>query len=171
MTTYDLRATSHVALAFGPFRFLPMQRALLRADQRLRLGSRAREILVLLVERAGEVVTKRELLARVWPDSVVEEGTLRVHIAAIRRTLGADAYGLSYVENITGRGISICCACPASARPARATVGVEQRWSGFSRVERSPDAASASGDTVNPSRISGMSGSDSRRHILHHHES
>jgi DNA-binding winged helix-turn-helix (wHTH) protein len=102
--TSDERAASGETLAFGPFRWLPMQRALLRADEPLRLGSRAREILVALMERAGQVVTKRELIARVWPDTIVEEGTLRVHIAALRRALGEDTDGLQYVENINGRG-------------------------------------------------------------------
>jgi DNA-binding winged helix-turn-helix (wHTH) protein/DNA-binding MarR family transcriptional regulator len=70
----------------------------------LRLGSRAREILVALVERAGEVVKKRELMERVWPDTIVEEGALRVHIAALRKALGEGETGMRYVENVTGRG-------------------------------------------------------------------
>jgi DNA-binding winged helix-turn-helix (wHTH) protein len=90
-----------IALVFGPFRFFPLQRIILRAGAPLRLGSRAREILVVLVERAGAVVNKRELIARVWPDTIVEEGTLRVHIAALRRALGEGGW---YVENVTGRG-------------------------------------------------------------------
>ena len=84
----DPQAWSGQEILFGPFRFYPAQRLLLRSDVPLRLGSRAREILFVLVEREGEVVKKRELMARIWPDSIVEEGTLRVHVAALRKVLG-----------------------------------------------------------------------------------
>jgi predicted ATPase/DNA-binding winged helix-turn-helix (wHTH) protein len=90
--------------AFGPFRLLPAQRVLMRADEAVTLGSRAREILLLLVERAGKLVKKSELRERVWPDTIVEEGTLRVHIAALRRALGDSSCGSRYVENVTGHG-------------------------------------------------------------------
>jgi len=70
----------------------------------LQLGSRAKEILVALVERAGEVVEKRELLRRVWPGMVVEEATLRVHINTLRKALREGEAGARYVESVTGRG-------------------------------------------------------------------
>jgi DNA-binding winged helix-turn-helix (wHTH) protein len=76
----------------------------LRDSAPLQLGSRAREILVALVERAGEVVEKRELLRRVWPGMVVEEGTLRVHINTLRKALREGEAGAHYVESVTGRG-------------------------------------------------------------------
>jgi predicted ATPase/DNA-binding winged helix-turn-helix (wHTH) protein len=91
-------------LAFGPFRLLPAQRVLLRGDEPVRLGSRAREILVFLVEHAGRIVKKHELIKRVWPETFVEEGTLRVHIAALRKALQDGKSGMRYVENITGHG-------------------------------------------------------------------
>jgi DNA-binding winged helix-turn-helix (wHTH) protein len=91
-------------LTFGPFRLDRQQRVIFRAHAPLRLGSRAREILLILVERAGEVVKKSELMARVWPDTIVEEGTLRVHIAALRKALGDGQSGVRYVENVTGHG-------------------------------------------------------------------
>ncbi len=53
-----------------------------------RLGSRTLELLITLVENAGEVLSNKELIARVWPDNFVEEGNLRKHIAALRRALG-----------------------------------------------------------------------------------
>jgi len=91
-------------ILFGPFRLHLGERMLRRADRPLRLGSRAREILVALVERAGEIVTKSELMQRVWPNIFVEEGTLRVHIAALRKTLEDGRSGARYVENVTGQG-------------------------------------------------------------------
>ena len=90
-------------LAFGTFRLLPVQRVLLEGDRQIRLGSRAFEILFALIERSGDVVGKEELIARVWPNTVVEETTLRVHIAALRKVLGRDSSG-RYLENVSGRG-------------------------------------------------------------------
>jgi DNA-binding winged helix-turn-helix (wHTH) protein len=104
MTTEDVRIWRGQEIAFGNFRFYPERRLLLSGDKPVSLGSRAREILVLLAERAGEVVEKGDLMARVWPDVFVEEGTLRVHIAALRKALGDGRDGLRYIENVTGRG-------------------------------------------------------------------
>jgi DNA-binding winged helix-turn-helix (wHTH) protein len=104
MTTEDVRIWRGQEIAFGNFRFYPEQRLLLSGDIPVSLGSRAREILVLLAERAGELVEKSNLMARVWPDVFVEEGTLRVHIAALRKALGDGRDGLRYIENVTGRG-------------------------------------------------------------------
>jgi DNA-binding winged helix-turn-helix (wHTH) protein len=104
MPTYHLPTWSGQGIAFGPFRLYTEQRVLLRADTPIPLGSRAREILLLLVERAGEIVKESELMARVWPDTIVEEGGLRVHIAALRKALGDGQAGVRYVENVTGHG-------------------------------------------------------------------
>ncbi len=98
------KPTSGQEITFGPFCLYPDARMLLRSDKPVQLGSRAREMLLLLVERAGEVVKKRELMARVWPDTIVEEGTLRVHIASLRKALGDGLAGIRYVENVTGFG-------------------------------------------------------------------
>src|SRR5262249_47582289 len=90
--------------AFGPYRFFPAQQSLLEGDRPLRLGSRALEILTVLIERAGTLVTKEDLVARVWPDTFVEEGNLRVHMAALRRALGEGQSGNRYVTTVPGRG-------------------------------------------------------------------
>jgi DNA-binding winged helix-turn-helix (wHTH) protein len=97
-------STAGCVLGFGPFQFLPLQRALHRNGASVRLGSRAREILYILVEQAGTTVTKRKLMSQVWPESVVEEGTLRVHIAALRKALGEGRSDTRYLENVTGQG-------------------------------------------------------------------
>src|SRR6266850_2104970 len=104
MAIYDPPTCSGQGIAFGPFRLYPAQRVLFRAGTPLRLGGRALEILLLLVERAGKIVKKRELMARLWPDTIVEEGTLRVHIAALRKALADGQAGVRYVENVTGQG-------------------------------------------------------------------
>jgi predicted ATPase/DNA-binding winged helix-turn-helix (wHTH) protein len=93
-------------VTFGPFRLLLTRRMLMEGGRPLRIGSRALDILLALVERAGELVDKDELITRIWPNVVVEEATLRVHIAALRKILGDGRSGIRYVENVTGRGYS-----------------------------------------------------------------
>ena len=92
------------AFAFGPFRLLRGPGVLLKGDAECRLGSRALEILICLVEQAGETVTKRELLERAWPNTFVHEANLRVHIAALRKVLGDGQGGIRYLVNVMGRG-------------------------------------------------------------------
>jgi DNA-binding winged helix-turn-helix (wHTH) protein len=97
-------ASADHAISFGPFRLVPSQQLLLEDDKPVRLGSRALDILIALAERPSEVVSKEELIARVWPGTFVEEGNLRVHIAALRRALGDGQAGKRYVVNVPGRG-------------------------------------------------------------------
>ena len=92
------------AFAFGSFRLIPAQRVLLEDGKPLRLGSRALDILVTLIESAGETIHKDELISRTWPDTVVDEGALRVHVAALRKALGDGRAGKRYIANIPGRG-------------------------------------------------------------------
>lgn len=91
-------------LSFGPFRLFPTRRALFEDGQPLRLGSRAFDLLVALCERAGDVVSSQELLATVWANRVVEDGSLRVHIAALRKALGDGQPGRRYISNVPLRG-------------------------------------------------------------------
>jgi DNA-binding winged helix-turn-helix (wHTH) protein len=93
-------------LQFGPFELSSMERVLRRDGVALPLGDRALDILIYLAERPGEVVAKRELMDHVWSDVTVEEGTLRVHVAAIRKALGDGQFGNRYIANIKGRGYS-----------------------------------------------------------------
>lgn len=93
-------------VAFGAFRLNGPQRLLQKNDEAVPIGSRALDILIALVERAGEVVPRRELLERAWPDLVVEEANVRVHIAGLRKLLGDGESGRRYVANIPGRGYS-----------------------------------------------------------------
>jgi DNA-binding winged helix-turn-helix (wHTH) protein len=92
------------AIAFGPFRLFPARQLLLEGEKPLRLGSRALEILKVLVESPGTLVSKEDLVARVWPSTFVEEGNLRVHMAALRRALGDGHAGSRYVATVPGRG-------------------------------------------------------------------
>src|SRR5208283_3229309 len=99
-----LNASGKSAILFGPFCLLPMQRLLLEADQPVRLGSRALDILIALIERHGELVTKKELIGRVWPGATVVEANITVHISALRRLLRDGQAGHRYLVNIPAQG-------------------------------------------------------------------
>lgn len=91
---------------FGPFRLFPAERRLAMRDQPIVLGSRAFDLLAVLVQHAGSVVSKQELIAKAWPGLTVEESSLRVQIASLRKALGDGRDGHSYVVNSAGRGYS-----------------------------------------------------------------
>src|SRR6195256_1366824 len=99
-------AAVHRKLRFGPFELSIGERALRRDGQVLPLGDRALDILFYLADRPGEVIAKQELIDHVWSDVTVEEGSLRVHVAAIRKALGDGQFGNRYIANIKGRGYS-----------------------------------------------------------------
>jgi predicted ATPase/DNA-binding winged helix-turn-helix (wHTH) protein len=96
----------HRKLGFGPFELSIGERALRHDGVVLPLGGRALDILIYLAERPGEVIAKKELIDYVWHDVTVEEGSLRVHVAAIRKALGDGQFGNRYIANIKGRGYS-----------------------------------------------------------------
>jgi DNA-binding winged helix-turn-helix (wHTH) protein len=92
------------AVSFGPFRLYPAQRLLKRREDPVKLGARAFDILLALVERAGEVVAHKELIAEVWPNVIVEEIGLRVHITSLRKALDGEQSSENYITNVKGRG-------------------------------------------------------------------
>src|SRR5450432_2253011 len=96
----------HRDLKFGHSELLVSERVLRREGKVLPLGGRALDILTYLAERPGEVIAKQELIDYVWSDVTVEEGSLRVHVAAIRKTLGDGQFGNRYIANVKGRGYS-----------------------------------------------------------------
>jgi predicted ATPase/DNA-binding winged helix-turn-helix (wHTH) protein len=91
-------------ISFGTFSLTVGERLLLDDGKRVPLGGRAFDILIALVERAGQVVSKKELMQLVWPDATVDEGSLRFHIASLRRALGTEGAGASYVKTLQGQG-------------------------------------------------------------------
>lgn len=107
---------------FGPFRLLPAKQLLLEGETPVRIGGRAFDVLTALVEQAGSVVSKNELMKRAWPQVVVEESNLKVTVAAVRRALGEGRPGHRYLANVPGRGYRfvapVQCADMSSA-PAR----------------------------------------------------
>jgi DNA-binding winged helix-turn-helix (wHTH) protein len=93
-------------LAFGPFRLFPSERRLENEGKPVRIGGRALDLLIVLVERAGEVVSNRALLEKVWQDVSVEQSSLRFCIKNLRKALGDNQRGKQYVANVPGRGYS-----------------------------------------------------------------
>ncbi|SFJ66112.1 Transcriptional regulatory protein, C terminal [Sphingomonas sp. NFR04] len=89
---------------FGPFVLKPGRQLLLKHGVPVKIGARALDILTVLAERPGEVVSKRELRARTWPDTFVGDGNLKVHVASLRKVLGEVVEAPSYIATVTGRG-------------------------------------------------------------------
>ncbi|MGA2291243.1 ATP-binding protein [Bradyrhizobium sp.] len=102
-------------LSFGPFNLLVNERLLTKQGVAVELGARALDILIVLTSTPNEIVSKKSLLSRVWPDVIVEEGSLRFHINGLRKALGDGRGGARYIATLPGRGY--CFVAPVS-RPA-----------------------------------------------------
>jgi predicted ATPase/DNA-binding winged helix-turn-helix (wHTH) protein len=94
-------ARARTGIAFGRFRVLPHNRELFADDRPVRLGGRAFDVLMALIEARGTVLSKQTLIARVWPDRVVEENNLQAQISALRSAFGADR---DKIQTVPGRG-------------------------------------------------------------------
>ena len=99
--TMDLASETMASVAFGPFRVLPHRRELLADGRSVKLGGRAFDVLMTLIEARGTVLDNRALMARVWPDRIVEENSLRSQISALRTALGAER---EVIRTVPGRG-------------------------------------------------------------------
>ena len=104
-------------ISFGRFRLSFARRELRRDERPVRLGGRALDILCELASAGGAIVTKDELMARVWAGVVVEENNLQVHISALRKALEADNTGESWIVTVPGRGYRLLPSRGHSRRP------------------------------------------------------
>jgi DNA-binding winged helix-turn-helix (wHTH) protein len=98
---WSSRAAAEATLEFGRFRVLLRQRQLVADGVPIELGTRALDLLLVLLEADGSLVTKDELFRRVWPGIVVSEANLKVQISALRKTLGEDR---DFIRTEFGRG-------------------------------------------------------------------
>jgi TolB-like protein/Tfp pilus assembly protein PilF len=135
-------------LTFSHFSMHLHERKLLAHDKPIPLGARAFDVLSVLVQRAGDLVTKTELFEQVWPGLVVEENNLQVHISTLRKFLGADV-----IATVAGRGyrftarVSAAAADVAGSAPAL----LDQPTRQAAKPSSKPNAATASSPLLAPS--------------------
>ena len=116
-------------VAFGPFTFDSNTRQLLRGGRAVHLSPKAFDLLELLLERRPSVVTKGEVQKRVWPATFVEDASLSVLVADIRRVLDDDPKAPSFIRTVHGRGYAFCgTATEASEETARPPNAVSRCW-------------------------------------------
>src|SRR6202030_4389088 len=111
------------AVEFGRFRLLPHRRQLRADGVAVALGGRAFDVLLILTEARGALVTKDEILSRVWPDTVVEENNLVVQISTLRKALGADR---DFIRTVSGRGYQVVAQTGTSVAASDAETGVDR---------------------------------------------
>src|SRR5215212_9631972 len=102
MTTVSGRTKD--GLTFGPFKLLLSERLLTKEGVPVALGARALDLLIALISTPNEVVNKKDLISRVWPDVTVEEGSLRFHMTGLRKALNDGKDGSRYITTFAGRG-------------------------------------------------------------------
>jgi predicted ATPase/DNA-binding winged helix-turn-helix (wHTH) protein len=93
--------TASASIAFGPFRLAPQRRELLMDGQPVIIGRRTFDVLMALIEVPGAVISKDALMARVWPNRIIEENALQAQISALRAALGAQR---ELIRTVSGRG-------------------------------------------------------------------
>jgi predicted ATPase/DNA-binding winged helix-turn-helix (wHTH) protein len=103
--------------AFGPFCLSPTERLLTRDGSPVEMGGRSFDLLVVLTEQPGRVLSKRELLKRVWSDVVVEDGSLRFHMAGLRKLLGDGENGARYIATQVGVGYAFVAPVETTGGP------------------------------------------------------
>jgi predicted ATPase/DNA-binding winged helix-turn-helix (wHTH) protein len=105
-------------LEFGAFQYNLLGRELSGAGGPVRVGSRALQLLEVLLESPGKLFGRKELEARVWPNLTVDETSLRVHMSALRRVLGECDAGQKYITNVPGRGYAFVAEVRPLSSPA-----------------------------------------------------
>src|SRR5438477_11902280 len=112
---------------FGPFCLDLGGGGLSRDGSMVPLGSRALDILCVLAAAKGDVVTKDELMAKVWPGRIVEENNIQVHVSALRKALDEGVEGRSYVVTVPGRGYRLINLDRPVVAPAPAATAASER--------------------------------------------
>ncbi len=126
-TPHQATTATGYAIAFGPFWLHPGRHLLLEADEPVPIGTRALEILIALLAQPGELVTKAQLVARAWPNTVVEESNLRAQVAVLRRALRDGRAGTRYITAVPGRGYRFVAATTRLEAKRESAVGAGRR--------------------------------------------
>lgn len=103
-TTTVTGSSAQDIFVFGPFLLHAAQKRIERNGSPIQLSDRAFDILLTLIIQAGTVVSKSDLMASAWPGVNVDEGSLRVHVAALRKALGDGRAGAKYLSTVSGQG-------------------------------------------------------------------
>jgi predicted ATPase/DNA-binding winged helix-turn-helix (wHTH) protein len=132
----DERPRPSGAITFGAYRLHANIRRLDRDGVAVQLGDRAFDILCVLTEHAGEIVTNRELMVRVWGKVVVGAGSLRFHINALRNVLAQGGTRAQYIKNVTRRGYTFIA--PLREATPDSPGGTSTPRSGLGRTPKRP---------------------------------
>jgi DNA-binding winged helix-turn-helix (wHTH) protein len=124
----DEAAAAPRSIVFGEFEVLPAARALLEAGKPVDIGSRAFDLLMVLLAAPGEIISKEAIIREVWPTTTVDESNLRFQMTCLRRALGEER---GRIKTIPGRGYLFIP--DRTGEPADAARGAPR-----SNVEKSP---------------------------------
>jgi DNA-binding winged helix-turn-helix (wHTH) protein/Tfp pilus assembly protein PilF len=116
---------------FPPFRLDPAEGVLLRDGKAVSLTPKAFNVLLVMVQHHGHIVTKESLLQEVWPDTFVEEGNLAFTVSLLRKALGENENGSSYIETVPKRGYRFVAQVATTASPSQSRTSMEtgrRRW-------------------------------------------
>jgi DNA-binding winged helix-turn-helix (wHTH) protein/pimeloyl-ACP methyl ester carboxylesterase len=123
----------HREYQFGPFHLDPRERRLSRGGETIPLRLKVFDTLLVLVENAGRLVTKQELLDAIWPETTVEENNLNHNVSVLRKALGERATGQQYIETVPRVGyrfvapVDAIAATPASPSTVSASLAARTR--------------------------------------------
>src|ERR1700686_3645341 len=124
---YPMSDRQGKALSFGPFELSIGNRLLTNGAKVVPLGARAMDLLIVLVEQANKVVSRRTLIERVWPKRGAEQVSLRVHISALRKALDQSDPGRRYIANVPGRGYSFVVPVTSLSSPTSGDINPSSR--------------------------------------------
>lgn len=117
------------AITFGPFQLRANERLLTKEGVVVELGARAYDILIALTSAPNEIVTKQDLMSRVWPEVVVEEGSLRFHMNSLRKALGDGRDGARFIKTLSGRGYCFVAAISRALHETHSTASAPADFS------------------------------------------
>ena len=116
---------SPTEIAFEQFCLFPKERLVLKSGRPIQIGSRAFDILSVLLDHPGLVVPKQELIARVWPNTTLDEANLTVHMTNLRRALATSGATDRLIVNVPGSADGKCRSENQAIKLSRTEIGVD----------------------------------------------